>query len=172
MADADDEAELEEDGEEGEGAGKGSKKKLIIMIAAGVLLLGGGGAGAYFMGLFGGSEPAVSADGTPVKQPEVKNHIFSLPEVVVKLNSSGASAQYMKVTIALEVKDPAYEEEIKKLLPRVQDSFQVYMRELRPTDFEGSAGLIRLREELMRRINLSVFPSKVEAVLFKELILQ
>ena len=49
---------------------------------------------------------------------------------------------------------------------------QGYLRELRPADLEGSAGLFRLKEELLRRINLSVYPAKVEGVLFKEILVQ
>jgi flagellar FliL protein len=46
------------------------------------------------------------------------------------------------------------------------------MRELRPADLEGSAGMFRLKEELLRRVNLTVYPARVDAVLFKELLVQ
>jgi flagellar FliL protein len=58
------------------------------------------------------------------------------------------------------------------LLPRVTDIFQVFARELRASDLEGSGGIYRLREELLRRVNVAVYPSKVDAVLFKEVIVQ
>jgi flagellar FliL protein len=74
--------------------------------------------------------------------------------------------------IALEVGEQKTVTDITPLLPRVLDSFQVYMRELRPTDLEGSAGLYRLREEMTRRVNVAVYPAKVDAVLFKELMVQ
>jgi flagellar FliL protein len=54
----------------------------------------------------------------------------------------------------------------------VIDLFQVYLRELRPTDLEGSAGIYRLKEELLRRINLEIQPHRVSDVLFKEIIVQ
>jgi flagellar FliL protein len=57
-------------------------------------------------------------------------------------------------------------------MPRVEDSLQVYVRELRASDLEGSAGIYRLREELLRRVNYAVYPVKVDAVLFKEFIVQ
>lgn len=46
------------------------------------------------------------------------------------------------------------------------------MRELRPSDLDGSAGMYRLKEELLRRVNMTVYPAKVDAVLFKELLVQ
>ena len=57
-------------------------------------------------------------------------------------------------------------------MPRVLDSFQTYLRELRPSDLDGSAGLYRLREELTRRINVAVAPGRINAVLFKEMVIQ
>ena len=62
--------------------------------------------------------------------------------------------------------------DIQPLLPRVEDLFQVYLRELRPADLEGSAGTYRLREELLKRVNIALHPAEVDAVLFKELLVQ
>ena len=45
-------------------------------------------------------------------------------------------------------------------------------RELRKSDLEGSAGIYRLKEELRRRINVAIFPAQVDAILFKELLVQ
>ena len=46
------------------------------------------------------------------------------------------------------------------------------LRELRPSDLDGSAGLYRLKEELTRRVNVAIAPSRINAVLFKEIIVQ
>ena len=83
-----------------------------------------------------------------------------------------ARAQYLKAKIVLEVTDQKVAEEIKPVLPRVLDSFQTYLREMRSSDLEGSAGLYRVRDELTRRVNLAVAPSKINAVLFKEIVVQ
>ena len=78
----------------------------------------------------------------------------------------------LKFKVSLEVKDPKLVAEIQPLMPRVEDSFQLFLRELRASDLEGSVGLYRLREELLRRVNIAVYPAKVDAVLFKEMIVQ
>jgi flagellar FliL protein len=57
-------------------------------------------------------------------------------------------------------------------MPRVLDTFQTYLRELRPSDLDGSAGLYRLKEELTRRINAAISPGHINAVLFKEMVIQ
>jgi flagellar FliL protein len=46
------------------------------------------------------------------------------------------------------------------------------LRELRPSDLEGGIGIYRLREELIRRINIAVYPAKVETILFKDVLIQ
>ena len=78
----------------------------------------------------------------------------------------------IKIKVVLEIADAKVSEEIQPLLPRVEDAFQVFMRELRPSDLEGSAGIYRLKEELLRRVNVTVYPAKIDAVLFKELLVQ
>ncbi len=52
------------------------------------------------------------------------------------------------------------------------DNFQVYLRELRIEDLKGSAGMYRLREELLTRVNAAIAPAKVHDVLFKEMLVQ
>ena len=140
--------------------------KVMIIAAAGVAVLGGGGAGAYFF--FGGGsheKPAQSA---------VKPAIFvDLPDVLVNLANAGTDrTQYLKVKIVLELPDPLLVAQIQPLMPRVMDAFQTYLRELRPTDLDGSAGLYRLKEELTRRVNAAVAPNRITAVLFKEIVVQ
>lgn len=156
---------------EGSEPAGGGKKKLIILGAGGlVLLVVGGGAAAYFLGLFDSAPPAVEPgeDAVVEQRPVV---FYDLPEMTVNLSTDGR-ATYLKVRIALEVADKAAIGQIEPYLPRILDAFQVYLRELRPADLEGSSGLFRLKEELLRRINTAVYPARVEGVLFKEILVQ
>ena len=86
--------------------------------------------------------------------------------------NSGERVQYLRVKVVLEIKDEKQVEAIKPNLPRVTDLFQTYLRELRPSDLNGSAGLFRLKEELTKRVNNAVAPQHVNAVLFKEIVVQ
>jgi flagellar protein FliL len=147
-------------------APKKSRKKLIIAAAA-VLLLAGGGASWFFFFRHHGAE--MQAEAAAPKAP-----IFlDVPEVLVNLvGAPGERIQYLKVKVVLEVKEEKQIETIKPTMPRVSDIFQTYMRELRPADLNGSAGLFRLKEELTRRVNAVVAPGQVNAVLFKEIVIQ
>jgi flagellar FliL protein len=57
-------------------------------------------------------------------------------------------------------------------MPRIIDNFQVYLRELRLDDLRGSAGIYRLREELLMRVNTAAQPVHVKDVLFREMLVQ
>lgn len=161
------------DGEEEVEDGGGKKKKLILFGGIGLVVLIAAGAGAYFF-LMGDSQPMLPAPGAePGVEVEAQKPVvfYDLPEMTVNLATEGRTT-YLKVRIALEVEDRAMIEQIQPFLPRILDAFQIYLRELRPADLEGSAGLFRLKEELLRRINLSVYPARVEGVLFKEILVQ
>lgn len=152
---------------EGEAAPK-SKKKLVIFAVAGLVALGGaGGAGYYFLAAKGTHDEAAK----PVKKPVA---FVDVREMVVNLAAEPNQdrGRFLKFKVALEVSDPKTVPDITPLLPRVEDTFQVFVRELRASDLEGSAGVFRLREELLRRVNIAVYPSKVDAVLFKEVVVQ
>jgi flagellar FliL protein len=145
-----------------------SKFKLIVMIV-GVLVLLGGSAAGYFLFFRGGHDDEHHAEAAKVKPPV----FVDVPDMLVNLTGNpGDRVQYLKIKIVLELKEERQIEEIKPTMPRVTDIFQTYMRELRPADLNGSAGLFRLKEELTRRVNNAVAPIKVSAVLFKEIVVQ
>ncbi|MBP1178829.1 flagellar basal body-associated protein FliL [Methylobacterium sp. PvR107] len=170
-----------EEGEAGTAAAPKGKKKLIIMVAVALLVVGGG-AGAYMMmGRGGGNGEGKEAaegghGGGHGAAPDGKKQVVFLDVRELLLNLSPDMPQdktkYAKVRLSLELKDAKVEEEVKPLMPRVEDALQVYMRELRASDLTGSVGLFRLREELLRRVNIALYPAKVEAVLFKDVIVQ
>ena len=140
--------------------------KMMIIVGAAVVVLAGGGA-SYFL-FFGHAHEA-----KPVTVPGKPVVFVDLPEVLVNLSNSGSErTQYLKIKIVLELPDQAMIAQIQPVMPRVMDAFQTYLRELRPSDLDGSAGLYRLKEELTRRVNASVAPSRVNAVLFKEIVVQ
>jgi len=145
--------------------------KMLIIIAAGlVVVLLGIGAGLYFTGVIFHKKEEVVEKPAPPKQTV----FFDLPDLLVNLNSSGANrrANFLKISVSLEVESDADVARIKAVMPRVVDNFQVYLRELRVEDLRGSGGIYRLREELLARVNTAAAPAKVLDVLFKEILVQ
>jgi len=170
-------------GDEGEGGAapkKKSKKKLII-IAAPVLLIVVAVVVMVVLGVgpFGGggdAEEAV-AEEEALKEAVAAvpgTHFIDLPEMLVNLQTDGTKTSFIKIAVSLELTDksPVTTERVTAMMPRVIDNFQVYMRELRLDDLNGSAGMFRLKEELLRRVNIAVQPVQVKDILFRELLVQ
>jgi len=153
-----------EAGDAGEEKSKG-KKKLLMLAVGGVLLLGLVGAGGYMFFASDAGEGVEAVEKTPPV-------FYELPEMTVNLSSVDKRPQYLRVQIALEMKNDDMKDAVVQVLPRVLDAFQVYLRELRSTDLEGSAGIYRLKEELVRRVNLAIHPAEIDNVVFKEIIVQ
>lgn len=179
-----DEEELEDEpDEDGEGEGEddessepsGGKKKLVIIIAAVLLIAVGGVSAAYFTGLLdpllemfaGGQEE----EGDKEKKSETAV-FFPLEEMIVNLNTGGRKSTFLKVRVSLELNSAGDVARIEAIMPRIMDNFQVYLRELRIEDLKGAAGMYRLREELLTRVNAAAAPAKVNDVLFKEMLVQ
>lgn len=160
-----------------DGAQEAPKKKfgliqIVLFVVLPLLVLVGGGAAAYFLLFAKPADTAAAAKAEEAAKPPKPMVFYNLPELLVNLNSQGRRASFLKISLSLELSDPADIPRIEAVLPRVVDAFQTYMRELRPEDLRGSAGLYRLREELLARVNTSAQPARVTDVLFKEMLVQ
>jgi flagellar FliL protein len=188
------------EGEETEfdsGGGGGNKKKLLLMVVLPILLVLGGAAAAYFTGLAdplvamitGESPPAEEqvadaaavpetakpAEGAAPAAPaagDIGAVFYEMPEMLVNINTAGRTRNFLKIRVSLELTSQDDIARIDNVLPRIVDNFQVYLRELRLEDLQGAAGMYRLREELLNRVNAAVRPSQVKDVLFKDMIVQ
>lgn len=174
---------MAEDNMNSDGQSGGGKKKLILIGGLVVVLLIVGAAGAYFTGLADGllgkkkpdAAAASAAGGTaeankPPPPPQVI--FYDLPEILVDLTGDPRKRTFLKLRVSLELNSAADVPGLEVVLPRVIDSFQAYLRELRIEDLQGDEGIYRLREELLVRVNQAVQPTKIKDVLFKEMLLQ
>ena len=181
------------EGAEGEAPAK-KKPPLIVLIAAGVgalVVLGGGGEGA--MMFLGKKPPAEGAEhGKEAKDEHGKEGakegeakpvgqvaqgpdgvvFYTLPDLVVNIQTADSRPTFLKLKLAFELPDESVVEELEPNAPRLADMFQTFLRELRPEDLSGSQGSYQLRMEIQRRVNLVIAPSKVNAVLIQEMLIQ
>jgi flagellar FliL protein len=168
--------EMAEDGAGGfpDAGRKNSRKRLILFIGAPVLLLIAAAAGLYFTGvaqvLLGKHEEVAKTD----EPPPPKEALFydGIPDMLVNLNTGGRKSNFLKIKVSLQIENKDDIPKLQAVQPRVIDTFQTYLRELRLEDLKGSAGLYRLREELLLRINAAASPAKIDDVLFEEMLVQ
>jgi flagellar FliL protein len=147
-----------------------SGKKIVLFIVLPLLLVGAALAVLFGSGLL----ESLTGDGrqTAEQQGGKQTYYHELPTMLVNLNNSGGDKGFLKLTVSLALNNPGAKQQIKTVTPRIVDSFQVYLRELRVSDLEGSAGMQRLREELLLRVNNTVEDARVKDVLFKEMLVQ
>ena len=150
-----------------EGEVKARSRKPLILGLAGLAALAGLGGGAWLYAHRAGESAETQRTVKPVAFVDIREMMINLAN-----EPNQERPKVLKFRAALEVKDQKLIAEIQPLLPRIEDAFQVFVRELRASDLEGSAGVYRLREELLRRVNVAVYPAKVDAVLFKDIIVQ
>lgn len=154
-----------------EEAPKSGKKKLVMIGGAVALVAVLGGGWFFFMKKKPSEEMSAEAAAAAAKKQIT---FVEMKDMMIGISAGPQQDRQpiVKIKVVLEIADPKTSDQVKPLLPRVEDAFQVFMRELRPSDLEGSAGMYRLKEELLRRVNVTVYPARVDAVLFKELLLQ
>ena len=183
------------EGAEGEAPGKKKLplKMLIIAGAAALVVLGGGGTAAF---IFLKPKPDEAhaqkgADKKEKKKDKKKEEkgkegekgaavvregpdgvvFYTLPDVVVNMQTADGRPTFLKLKLTLELPDESAVEELDPAMPRLQDMFQTFLRELRPEDLAGSQGSYQLRMEILRRVNLVIAPSKANAVLIEEMLI-
>jgi len=155
--------------------GKKSSKKIVLFVGVPVLLLIVAGAGVYFSGMLD-NEPdkkVEAANANAAAEIEGPGHYFEIDELIVTLSAGpGQKQSFLKMRINLELKRAADQARIEQVMPRIIDNFQVFLRELRIEELQGSHGLYRVKEELLARVNAAAHPVKVKDVLFKEMLVQ
>lgn len=177
---------MSEEVEDGEGEEGGKKKvggkKLVLFIVLPILILVGAGAGLYFSGILSsllGSEEQQEGEGEGLggehaEEPAVATPgvYLEVPEMLVSLRSSGRKQQILKLRISLELAGPEDQASVEAFMPKIVDNFQVFLRELRVEELEGSQGLYRIKEEMLARVNQAAHPVKVKDVLIGDMLIQ
>lgn len=190
------EEEVAESEDGAEGVEEGGKKKLpmklmLIAGAAALVVLGGGGGATWFFFLKPKPDAAHAAKGgkKDAKKDEKKGKkddkggpgtvkegpdgvlYYTMPDVVVNMQTADGRPTFLKLKLTLELPDQATVDQLDPNMPRLQDMFQTFLRELRPEDLSGSQGSYQLRMEILRRVNLVIAPSKANAVLIEEMLI-
>ncbi|MFO0500543.1 MAG: flagellar basal body-associated FliL family protein [Pseudomonadota bacterium] len=166
----------ETEGSPTEGAGDtaaagNKKKKILMLVSAGVAVVGVVLAVGifFFMGGKEEADPHAEAKATPI--PDIVT--YDVPPFTINLlQEEGAGARFLKITLSLELKNAADSDSMAKVLPRLQDDWGGYMRQLRGTDLQGSAAMQRLREGLLRRAVQTLDPIPVTGVYIRDMIVQ
>ena len=182
------------EGAEGEAPAKKKLplKMLIIAGAAALVVLGGGGTAAFVL-LKPKPDEAHAEKAKDKKEKKKKDEkgkgkegekgaavvregpdgvvFYTMPDVVVNMQTADGRPTFLKLKLTLELPDEDAVDVLNPNMPRLQDMFQTFLRELRPEDLSGSQGSYQLRMEILRRVNLVIAPGKANAVLIEEMLI-
>ncbi|MCV2867092.1 flagellar basal body-associated FliL family protein [Defluviimonas sp. WL0002] len=151
-------------------AGKGGKTGRGLIFGL-ILALAGGGAAFYsvYSGLILGHHgPAEAETGAkPSQMPEVA---FVPVERIVLPLGSGDTGRYLHFAAQIEV-PLAHEQETLHFLPRVTDVLNTYLRAVEPEDLSEKTALIRLRAQMLRRVQVVLGEGRARDLLITEFVI-
>jgi flagellar FliL protein len=183
---------------EGDAPAKKKLPIMLIAIAAGALVvLGGGGATAYMLLKPKPAQVADAGKGKDAKADKKKKDkkgekkgegaggeklagvvkegpdgvvFYTMPDLSSNMQTQDGRPSFLKLKVTFELPNQDTVDTLEENMPRLQDMFLTFMRELRHEDVAGSQGNYTLRMEIQRRVNLVIAPSKVNAVLIEEML--
>ncbi len=142
-----------------------SRKPLILGLVL-ALVLGGGGFYATWSGLaLGGGEKAAAHGPDPL--PDIA--FVPVTPVVISLGA-GARSRHLRMTSQLEVAS-GHAAEVALLTPRILDVLNGYLRAVEIAQLEDPAALVRIRAQLLRRIQMVTGEGRVRDLLITEFVL-
>ncbi|MCR9127391.1 MAG: flagellar basal body-associated FliL family protein [Rhodobacteraceae bacterium] len=146
------------------------RSKLPLLLGIFLAMLGGGA--GYFSVSSGivrlGESPSETAEtATPGAAPEVE--YVPIDPMIISLNDNG-SILHLRFSAQIEV-DARYKADVTRLMPRIVDVLNTYMRALDLDDLRDAQALTRLRVQMLRRIQVVVGEGRIGDLLIMEFVL-
>jgi flagellar FliL protein len=148
---------------------KSSKKPLVFGLLA-ALIGGGGGFYATYSGMILGDESHSVNSTAEAHVSELADVAFvEVSPMVISLRP-GSANRHLSFRAHLE-EPSAHQEDVKTLMPRVVDVLNGYLRALETSDLEDPAALMRLRAQMLRRVQIVAGSGRVNDLLITEFVL-
>ena len=152
-------------GEVGEAPKKSGKIGLIIGLV-GALIAGGGGFFATYSGILGGTS---SGESHATKEVDHSFSYVALDPLIISLGAN-AHAQHLKFSGTLEVPNE-HLEEVEMLKPRVIDALNTFLRAVDEAELEKPSSMLKLRAQMLRRVQVVTGEGRIRDLLVLEFIL-
>lgn len=147
---------------------KSSKLPLLIGLVL-MLALGGGAFYALYSGMILGSHETSAPPATETGPDPITGIAFvPLDPMVISLD--GGTAKHLRFSAQLEVAE-SQAHDVELLKPRVMDVLNGFLRAVEVRDLEDPAALIRLRAQMLRRIQIVTGEGRVRDLLIIEFVL-
>jgi len=143
------------------------KRKLLPLLLglAGAVGLGGGAFFAVYSGLILGPKQQTASQATTISDFA----FVPIDQITISL-APGSSARHLRFAAQIEVAATSVAE-VERLRPRLLDMMNLYLRAVDPADLSDPVALVRLRAQLLRRMQVIVGDGHVRDVLITEFVL-
>ena len=148
-------------------APKKKSKLPLILGVVGALALGGGGFFATYSGMILGESGEHGQTHEPSAMPDVS--FVAIDPIVISLGAQ-SSARHLRFASQIEVQNP-YGPDVSALLPRIVDVLNSYLRAVEVAQLEDPAALVRLKAQMLRRIQIVTGEGRVRDLLISEFVL-
>jgi flagellar protein FliL len=147
---------------------KKSRKPLLIGLVL-ALALGGGGFYATYSGLVLAPAEKTDAKGEHAPGPLPDIAFVPVDPLVISLGAS-AQSRHLRFAAQLEVAS-SYGAEVTMLMPRILDVLNSYLRAIDAAEIEDPGALVRIRAQMLRRIQIVTGEGRVRDLLVTEFVL-
>ena len=149
---------------------KKSKAPLIIGLMLALVGAGGGFYAALSGMILGGDTEIHTDDGKEKAKNPFANIAYVEIEPMMVSVDARPERRILRFRAQLEVPQD-YQEDVTKLLPRVVDVLNSYLRALEVADLEDRTALTRLRAQMLRRVQVVTGQDRVNDFLIMEFVL-
>ena len=147
-----------------------TKKRSKLPLVAGVvsaLALGGAGFYATWSGLLFGTPGDAHAEVAPDDLPDIA--FVPMEPVVISIGPLSRN-QHLRFSGQLEVAK-GRTEEVTRLMPRILDVLNGYLRAVEVAQFDDPAALVRIRAQVLRRVQIVTGEGRVRDLLITEFVM-
>ena len=149
-----------------------AKKKSKLPMILGLVLflaLGGGGFYAVYAGLLFAPVGVMAENTGPTAQALPDIAFVPVDPVVISLGKA-TDNRHLRLTAQLEVQKVG-KDEVAALMPRILDVLNGYLRAVEVAELEDPDALVRLRSQMLRRIQIVTGEGRVRDLLITEFVL-
>jgi flagellar FliL protein len=165
--------------EAAESPSSGGGAKTMLIGAALALILGGAGFYTVYAGMVSLPLPPAKSAEEAKKEKAVKDFQENAPTasflpmepIIVSLGGGEQALRQLQFVAQLEV-EPGAAEQIAALKPRIRDVLNTYLRAVSAADVENPAALMRMRAQMLRRVQIVTGDGVVRDLLISEFILR
>ena len=145
-----------------------TKKTVLIALGAGLVL--GVGGGAWFVAQRAINPKAAEAEAKSAGDAK-KEVTLELEPFVVNLGGQGPG-RYLRASLSLALKDEPGRQRLKELVPRIRDGLIMLFSAKTAEALLPPEGKSELRGEVLERVNGVAGEELVQAVYFREFLIQ